>query len=144
MRTFPTNEFIEHEIHTRWKRFSDKLRSHWGKELLEVIPVLMNLSGLNTHFRSKLNFYFLSKLYVFNCHRCHTIYLKRKFIRFLWDKRSVLPANSVQQTKGDIDVIIDKNARSNVMAERLRLPSEKDFIKTFGVLLVLFYISNLE
>ena len=44
----------------------------------------------------------------------------------------------------DTKVIIDEIARLNVMVERFRLSSGKDFARTFGVLMASFYIFNLE
>ena len=104
----------------------------------------MNLLNLNKHFRSKLKFYFLSRLHVFNRHRCHTIYIKEKFINFFETEGANHSRIQCDKPSVDINVIIDENAWFNVMVERFRLSLGKDFVKTFGVLMASFYIFNLE
>ena len=73
---------------------------------MEVIPALMNLSRVNTHFRSNLKFYFLSSIYVFNRHHCHI--LRENSLDFLKTEGANHPRIQCDRPLVDIYVIIDE------------------------------------
>ena len=111
---------------------------------MEVIPALMILSSLNKHFRSKLKFIFYLDFTYSTAIVAIPYILRENLFDFFETEGADHPRIQCDKPLVDINVIIDENARFNVMVERFRLSSGKDFVKMFGVLMASFYIFNLE
>ena len=54
------------------------------------------------------------------------------------------PRIQCDKPSADINVISEENTSYHLMVERFHLTSTKDFIKTFGELMALFYVFNLR